>query len=176
MDRAVIDEIIGSLKEAGVSFVAYLPDSWLADLEAALHQDAWFTIVPVTNEAEGVAMCAGAWVGGKPSVMLMENSGIRMACEELGRSGLNQGVPTFMMVPFRGDLGDDRGYAPATGWTTLPVLDALRAQYRVVRRLDEIRTAITGAVVTQATARVHVAVIYGIELCVERAPRPAAAP
>jgi hypothetical protein len=48
-----------------------------------------------------------------------------------------------------------------------PVLQALRVQYRIVRRLDEIRPAIVGAPRTQSAGRAHVAVIFGIELCVE---------
>jgi sulfopyruvate decarboxylase subunit alpha len=112
-------------------------------------------------------MCAGAWIGGKRSVMMMENSGLRAACEELARLGLNQGIPAFMFMPYRGDFGDHHSFAPPQGWTTFPVLDALRAQYRLVRRKDDIRQAITGGVITQATGRVHVAVVFGIELCVE---------
>src|SRR4051795_7459714 len=70
----VTEEIIASLKAAGVTFACYLPDSWLADVERRLHDEPSFTVVPVVNEGEGVAMCAGAWLGGKRSVMLMENS------------------------------------------------------------------------------------------------------
>jgi sulfopyruvate decarboxylase subunit alpha len=164
----IVEEVVSSLKEAGVSFACYLPDGWLADIERRLHEEPRFTMVPVVNEGEGVAMCAGAWLGGKRSVMLMETSGLRMACEELARLGLNQGVPVFMLLPYRGDLGDAPTWAQHQGWTMEPILQALRAQYRIVRRFEEIRPAITGAVITQASGRTHVAVIFGMELCVER--------
>ena len=163
----VVDEIISALNEAGVSFACYVPDSWLADVERRLHEEPGFTVVPVVNEGEGVAMCAGAWLGGKRSVMLMENSGVRMACEELARLGLNNGVPVFMLMPYRGDIGDWPTWAPPHGWTMEPVLQALRVQYRIIRRLDEIRPAIVGAPRTQSAGRTHVAVIFGIELCVD---------
>lgn len=167
MRAEVVDEVIAALKEAGVTFACYLPDSWLADIERRLHEEPSFTVVPVVNEGEGVAMCAGAWLGGKRSVMLMENSGVRMACEELARLGMNNGVPVFMIMPFRGDIGDVPTFAPPHAWTMEGVLQALRVRYRVIRRLDEIRPAIVGAPRTQMAGRTHVAIILGIELCAE---------
>ena len=163
----VTEEIIASLKAAGVTFACYLPDSWLADVERRLHEEPGFTVVPVVNEGEGVAMCAGAWLGGKRSVMLMENSGVRMACEELARLGMSNAVPVFMIMPYRGDIGDAPNWSPGHGWTMEGVLDALRVRYRILRRLDEIRPAITGAPRSQMAGRQHVAIILGIELCTD---------
>ena len=72
-----------------------------------------------------------------------------------------------MLMPYRGDIGDWPTWAPPHGWTMEPVLQALRVQYRIVRRFDEIRPAIVGAPRTQSSGRTHVAVIFGIELCVD---------
>ncbi len=164
MKQSVVDEVIAGLKEANVRFCAYLPDSWLAPIERRLVEDPFFTVVPATNEGEGVAMCAGAWLGGMRSVMLMENSGLRMACEELARLGLTQGIPVFMITSYRGDLGDKPQWAQSHAWTTEPVLQALRARYRIVRREDEVRAAVRGAPDTQRAGKQHVAVVFGIEL------------
>ena len=167
MRPEVVEEVIAALREGGVSFACYLPDSWLAAIERRLHDEPGFTVVPVVNEGEGVAMCAGAWLGGKRSVMLMENSGVRMACEELARLGTSNGVPVFMIMPYRGDIGDAPNWSPGHGWTMEGVLDALRVRYRIIRRFDEIRPAIAGAPRSQMAGRQHVAIILGIELCTD---------
>jgi sulfopyruvate decarboxylase subunit alpha len=165
MRESTIRTILDALKEARIELCCYLPDGWLAPVERALAVDPAFQVVNVTNEGEGVAMCAGSWLGGRGAVMLMENSGIRVACEELARLGLGQGIPAFMLMPYRGDLGDVPTWAQPHGWTMEPVMQALRMTYRIVRTEPELRQAILAAPTTLAGAKNHVAVVLGIELC-----------
>lgn len=160
-----IDEVVAGLKEAGVTFCAYLPDSWMAPIISRLSQDPDMSMIPVANEGEGVAMCAGVWLGGRRAVMVMENSGLRVACEELARLGLGQGIPILMLMPYRGDLGDKPFWAQPHGWTMEPVLRALRVSYRVVRREDVIRDVLRRAPLTMSGSKNHVAIILGSELC-----------
>lgn len=143
----------------------YLPDSWLAPLIARLEREASLRTVSVCNEGEGVAICAGMWLGGKRSVMLMENSGLRMACEELARLGLGQGIPVLMILSYRGDLGDKDSWAQPHGWTMLPILEALRVTHRILRTEADVRQAIPAAVDTMVASNQHVALILGRELC-----------
>jgi sulfopyruvate decarboxylase subunit alpha len=165
MTPSTVEATVAALKSAGVSIVCQVPDSWLAPLGRALEADPAFDFITATNEGEGVAICAGAWLGGKGAVMLMENSGVRMACEELARLGLGQGIPVFMIMPYRGDLGDGYSWAQAHGWTMLPVLDALRADYRILREESEIADGVAGALKTMTASRNHVALILGKSLC-----------
>ncbi len=139
MRAEVVEEIIAALRAAGMTFACYLPDSWLADVERRLHEEPGFTVVPVVNEGEGVAMCAGLWLGGRGAVMLMENSGVRVACEELARLSLGPGVPVFMLMPYRGDPGGPAHLG------TVPRLDdgadLPRAPAEVPHRADGARAA-----------------------------------
>jgi sulfopyruvate decarboxylase subunit alpha len=160
-----VNEVVRGLKEAGVTFCAHVPDSWMAPVTASLATDPDIQLVPVVNEGEGVAMCAGVGLAGRGAAMIMENSGVRMACEELARLGLGQGVPVLMLLPYRGDLGDVPFWAQPHGWTMEPILDALRVRYRIVRRTDEIRDVLRRAVISTGSSRNHVAVVFGAELC-----------
>ena len=139
MKDSVVNEVIDGLKEAGVKFVSFLPDSWFKKIYFRFLEDKDFITRPVSNEGVGVALCCGAWLGGMKSVMLMENTGVRMACDQLARLGMSVGLPCFMIIPYRGDIGDKPTYAVAHGKTMLPVLDALQIPYLIVRDEKEIR-------------------------------------
>ena len=60
-----------ALKESGINFVAYLPDDQIHDAQKLITEDKAITTIGVTNEAEAVATCAGAWLGGaKPALLI----------------------------------------------------------------------------------------------------------
>jgi sulfopyruvate decarboxylase subunit alpha len=101
------------------------------------------------------------------AVMLMENTGVRMACDQLARLGMSVGLPCFMIIPYRGDFGDGQTYAVAHGLTMLPVLDALRIPYHIVREENRIRQSIRRCLKTMSVTNYHVAMIMGAEVCVE---------
>jgi len=71
MKRDVAAEIVDSLKEAGVDFVASLTEANLHDLVMALGEDTAIHHVPVTREEEGIGICAGAYLGGKKPAMVI---------------------------------------------------------------------------------------------------------
>ena len=58
--EAVYDVLV----EANVRQVGYVPDSGLSRLIARCHAGASTQAVALTTEEEGVAMLAGAWLGG----------------------------------------------------------------------------------------------------------------
>ena len=167
MKESVADEVIQGLKDAGVTFASFLPDSWLKPIYARLANDPHFTTVPVSNEGVGVGLCCGAWLGGKKAVMLMENTGVRMACDQLARLGISVGLPCFMIIPYRGDIGDRLTYAVAHGQTMIPVLDALRIPHLVVREETRIGQTIRRCLTTMSVTNYHVAMVMGAEVCVE---------
>ena len=161
MRKAAADLVVNGLKDAGVSFLATLSESWLFEVHRQVSADPYFTVVPVANEADGVGICAGTWLGGKKSAILMENSGLRVACEPLARL---QGIPVLMLMSYRGDWGDPPWWAASMGATTEPLLTALRIPYRVVRREEEIVPSLARAVRSLNAYRSHVALLFGTEL------------
>lgn len=167
MRESAVNEVIGGLKEAGVKFVSFLPDSWFKEIYFRVLKDPDFDTIPVSNEGVGIALCCGAWLGGLKAVMLMENTGVRMACDQLARLGMTMGLPAFMMIPYRGDIGDKPSYAVPHGQTMLPVLDALRIPYLIVREEKDIRQAIRRVLTTLSASNYHVAMIMGAEVCVD---------
>jgi sulfopyruvate decarboxylase subunit alpha len=155
----VVSLVIGGLKEARVRFVVALPDSLLKNLYAAIPRDPDFRYVPVANEGEGAAVAAGAWAVGARSVLIMENSGLRSACEALARLGLAVGLPVTMLMGYRGEIGERHTYAVNHGMTMEPILNAMRIPYLMVSREEEVAPAVVRAVIHSATTLYHTAVV-----------------
>jgi sulfopyruvate decarboxylase subunit alpha len=162
--QTAVDAVISGLKRAGVSVVCYLPDSLFKELYPALDADPGLRTVRVTNEGEGAAVCGGVFLSGKRAALVMENSGLRAATEQLARLGLGAGIPVIMLMSYRGELGENNWWAIPHGITMEPVLDALRVPYRIVRAEEQIERAIADAYDWSYAAYHHSAVVLGGEL------------
>jgi sulfopyruvate decarboxylase subunit alpha len=160
--------VIEGLKRAHVRFVVGLPDSLLAGLYVAADKDPDLKYVSVTNEGEGASIAAGAWIAGGRSVLVMENSGLRAACEALARLGLVNGIPVTMLMGYRGDLGEPYHWGVNHGITMEPLLKALRVPYWIVDRDEQIIPAVTRAVIHGVSSLYHTAVIFRTPLVNER--------
>lgn len=145
MLEAALREAVGGLKEAGIDFVSGLPDGWQRNLHEAIEADPAFQYVPVCNEGVGFSVCAGAWLGGRKTALIMENSGLRVAAEYIARISLGCGVPVLLLLSYRGDLGDTEHWSIPHAIVAEPLLDALRIPYQVVRQRGELRAAIKRA-------------------------------
>ncbi|HEY0937995.1 MAG TPA: thiamine pyrophosphate-binding protein [Trebonia sp.] len=164
MRQAAVDAVISGLKRAGVTVACYLPDSLLKELYPALDAAPGLRTVRVTNEGEGAAICGGVFLSGQRAVLVMENSGVRAATEQLARLGLGAGIPVIMLMSYRGEPGENNWWAIPHGITMGPVLDALRTPYQVVRDAGQVERAITDAYDWSYAAYHHSAVVLGGEL------------
>lgn len=153
--------LMAEMKAAGINFICYLPDSGFREFYALAKEDPYFQLIPVTNEGEGVSICAGAWLGGKKSLMMMENSGIRVASEALARLGISYGIPVLLLMSYRGSIGEGNWWAINHGVVMEPMLKALRIPYRILNREDEIEGSLRMASATLSASQYHVATVIG---------------
>ncbi len=153
--------MVKEMKAAGINFVVYLPDTGLGDIYYLIKDDPDFQIVPATNEGEGVCIAAGAWLAGKKSIMIMENSGLRVACEALSQLSMNHSIPVPLLMSYRGDIGDGNWFMISHGVVTEPLLKALRIPYRIINKEEEIEGVLQQATRTTNSSQNHVAVIVG---------------
>ncbi len=65
------EDIFTILQRFDVRQVPYVPDAGHADLINRVLATPSMRAVPLTTEEEGVALLAGAWVGGQRGVLLM---------------------------------------------------------------------------------------------------------
>jgi sulfopyruvate decarboxylase subunit alpha len=155
--------IVQGLKEANVQIVASLPESLLKKLYPMLASDKQFRYIQVSNEIDLPGIVAGAYFGGKRAVMIMENSGLRQAAEPIARLTFGHRIPLVMLMPHRGDLGEDVWWGHGHSETMVPMLEALRIRYWFVYDLDEIVPAIKKALLHADAGQVAVALIFGGE-------------
>ena len=95
------DQIYEVLKDAGVSQVAYVPDAGHAKLINRCHADKAMHAVSLNTEEEGIAMLAGAWMGGAKGVLLMQSSGVGNCINMLSLYEECR-LPLLMIVTMRG--------------------------------------------------------------------------
>lgn len=160
---------VEGLKEAGVTIATAVPESMFKTVYRLLEEDPGIFYIQAANEAEMPGIAAGAYLGGKRAVMLMENSGIRQACEPIARFSFSHQIPMVMIMPFRGELGERNWWGHNHGQTMEPILNALRIPYWWVRRLDEIKPALRRAQTHIDTSQWPVALIFTGE-CAEVLP------
>jgi len=158
-------EALAGLKEAGVDFVAGLPDGWQRNLQELIEADPAVRFVPVCNEGVGFSICAGAWLGGRKVALSMENSGLRVAAEYIARISLGCGVPVVLLLSYRGDLGETEHWGVPHGIVAEPLLRALRIPYHVVQHRGDLRAAIKRAF-RLAEAQLHPAAVLISGTCI----------
>jgi len=69
-------DIYRALKAADVAQLCYVPDAGHSRLIQLAHADSTIQTTVLTTEEEGVALSAGAWLGGQRAVLLMQSSGV----------------------------------------------------------------------------------------------------
>ena len=126
------EEVHALLKVAGVRQVAIVPDAGHARLIKLCEKDKAMCVVRLTTEEEGVALLAGAWLGGDKGVLLMQSSGVGNCINMLTLPIACQ-FPLLMLVTMRGDHGEFNPAQIPMGNATQAVLEALGV---IVKRVD----------------------------------------
>lgn len=93
------------LKEGGVAQVAYVPDAGHAHLIRRVQADPEIRDIVLTTEEEGVAVAAGAWLGGQRAVLLMQSSGVGN-CVNMFSLLRSCRFPFLALVTMRGEYAE----------------------------------------------------------------------
>jgi sulfopyruvate decarboxylase subunit alpha len=121
--------IYQALKNAGINFVVSLPCVNLGKLMEMVDCDRDIIHVPVTREEEGFGICAGAYLGGKKTTILMQNSGLGNSVNVLASLYKLYQLPILMIISHRGTEGEFMNAQVPMGKATTGVLDALEIAY-----------------------------------------------
>jgi sulfopyruvate decarboxylase TPP-binding subunit len=72
MEAQLATRIVRGLRDAGIEFVSYLPETRLSEILPLLRDDPEVMLAPVANESEAVSIAAGAALGGRPAAVYKE--------------------------------------------------------------------------------------------------------
>jgi phosphonopyruvate decarboxylase len=92
-----------NLKQKGFDFYSGVPCSFLKNLINYSINDCHY--VMAANEGDAVAISAGAYLGGRKSVVLMQNSGLANAISPLTSLNYTFRIPVLGFVSLRGEPG-----------------------------------------------------------------------
>lgn len=138
------DQVHGVLGALKVRQVAYVPDSGHARLIELCRADRDMRAVPLTTEEEGVALLAGAWLGGERGVLLMQSSGTGNCINMLGTTAECR-FPLLMLVTMRGQWGEFNGWQVPMSQATIPALAAMGVVTQPVDEADRVPETVEAA-------------------------------
>jgi len=153
------DEVFDLLRRAGVTQFAYVPDAGHTILIDRSLADPDVYSIALTTEEEGVALIAGADLGGARSVLLMQSSGVGNCINML--SLINGGrFPFLALVTMRGDFGEGNPWQYPMGRATQPVLEAMNVTCLRAETPQEALAAVAAAITMVFQAGRAVAVLF----------------
>jgi sulfopyruvate decarboxylase alpha subunit len=131
------DALYDLLKKGGVTQFAYVPDAGHRMLIDRSLADPEVHSVALTTEEEGVALIAGADLGGARAVLLLQSSGVGNCINMLS---LVKGgrFPFLAFVSMRGDFGEGNPWQFPMGQAVEPVLQAMGVICLRVEHPDEV--------------------------------------
>ena len=138
------EDLYRVLKEFEVSQVSYVPDAGHRVLIDKSLADPEMHSVPLTTEEEGIAMLAGAHLGGARGVAAMQSSGIGNCVNmfSLVKNGL---FPMLVLVSMRGDFGEGNPWQMPMGQAVEPVMEAMGFVTVRIDRPEDVKGAMRAA-------------------------------
>ncbi|HEY7168680.1 MAG TPA: hypothetical protein VIB79_29250 [Candidatus Binatia bacterium] len=168
MDDALAQKLVDGLRDAGINFITYLPETRLSQILPKIFEDKSFTSVAVSSEAEGFTIAAGASLGGKLPALYTEGTGVYVSCYNLLTVGKRFGIPLLLLVSNAGSMEDTRNsfiYA-LPGTHMIPLMKAFGIQYAVVEDGTDLETKIKDAVRMMHALKLPVALLFTGEFTV----------
>jgi len=133
---------VEKLQGNGFDFFTGVPCSLLSGLIAELEADREAGYIPSVREDAGVGLCAGAYMGGKLPVLLMQNSGFGYSLNAFTSLNLIYNIPVLVIMSWRGCGGNDAPEHIIMGDINEPLLKTSGMEYAVLdeNNVDQVLT------------------------------------
>ena len=138
------DELYDLLRRHNITQFAYVPDAGHRILIDRSLADPGVHSVALTTEEEGVALMAGADLGGARGVLLMQSSGAGNCINML--SLIKGGhFPLLTLISMRGDFGEGNPWQYPMGQAVEPVLAAMGVICLRIERPEDVAPTVGAA-------------------------------
>jgi len=156
-------ELYDTLKSAGVRHMSYVPDAGHSTLIKLFNADPEVVANVLTTEEEGVAIAAGAWLGGTRSVLLMQSSGAGN-CINMLSLPVQARFPLLMLVTMRGEWAEFNPWQVPMGQATQAALEAIGVTVLRAETGEDLVETVAQAATMVFEADQQIAVLIGQRL------------
>ncbi len=157
------DGVYALLKAHYVEVVSFVPDAGHKRLIELCQRDAAMSTVTLTTEEEGIALAAGAFLGGKRAVLLMQSSGVGNCINMLSLPRVCN-MPFLTLVTMRGEWGEFNPWQVPMGQSTPTVLEASGVIVYRADTAEEVFSTVEAAIKLAFQSRCRVAVLLSQKL------------
>jgi sulfopyruvate decarboxylase alpha subunit len=162
-DVAWPSQVYRVLKDANVRQMAYVPDAGHSALINLFAADKDVISNVCTTEEEGIAIAAGAWLGGQRSVLLMQSSGVGNCINMLSLPVIGR-FPLLMLVTMRGEWAEFNPWQVPMSRATQPALEAIGVRVMRAETPDDLVETVEAAATQAYEGDQQIAVLIGQRL------------
>ncbi|MBI5578087.1 MAG: phosphonopyruvate decarboxylase [Deltaproteobacteria bacterium] len=146
-----------------VDIVSFVPDGGLRRLIALCQADPGMHAVTLTTEQEGIALAAGAFLGGKRAALLMQSSGVGNCVNMLSLPRVCN-MAFLSLITMRGEWGEFNPWQIPMGQSTPTVLEACGVFVYRVDTTEDVVPTVEAALLLAFQSRRRVAVLLSQKL------------
>ena len=127
------------IKKSGIDLILSLPCILLKGLLELIDEKNEIQHIPITREEEGVGIAAGAYLGGKTSAILMQNSGLGNSINAIKSLIQLYKIPIIFIMSHRGAEGEKILAQIPMGQLTPDLLDLLNIRKFIIYSMEKIK-------------------------------------
>jgi sulfopyruvate decarboxylase alpha subunit len=150
-------------RDKGIGVIGFVPDGGLKGLITHCQHDQAIRAVTLTTEEEGIALAAGAFLGGQRAALLMQSSGVGNCINMLSFPQVCN-MPLFILVTMRGEWGEFNPWQVPMGQGTPAALEAAGVHVYRVERSADVGPTVAAALDLAFASRRRVAVLLAQRL------------
>jgi sulfopyruvate decarboxylase alpha subunit len=150
------DRFVDRLLAAGFDFFTGVPCSLVGPVIAELERRRLY--FPETREDAALGVAAGAYLGGRFPLVVMQNSGLGVSLNALASLHLLYRIPALLLVTWRGWRGEDAPEHLVMGRVLPALLDLFGIAHRAPG-VDELEGDLAWAAATLRQTRTPVALV-----------------
>ena len=102
INQKIVDDFVKNK----IEFVTTVPCKQLAGVIDKMEASNDIFHIPSNKEDEGMGLCAGAYMGGKRSAIIMQNTAIGVTINTLVTLIQYYNIPLPMLISYRGEIGE----------------------------------------------------------------------
>src|SRR5450432_3192670 len=132
-------DFIAAARAGGLDFYAGVPCSFLTPLINGVIGADGLDYVGAASEGEAVAIAAGAWLAGRQTIVMCQNSGLGNAVNPLTSLNAPFRIPTLLITTWRGQPGiPDEPQHEVMGRITQQLLSLIGVEHTRFPNSDEL--------------------------------------